>query len=342
MVASTESQRPDDGRWSDKLLPLLGITLVTGGLILLGWFAYLWFTPGEAPYQYQLIKEGEAKQFPELELEHWPDLMISKYEIRTTGIDKPLAQAYFGRRGQGYPVMLNWSNHTAEALIGLDRKPSELTTLAEVIGKHATPESVILAWWDTSRQIQLLTGRNTLFKTPLYEPLIVPSLWQENQKAILNYEQQMVTEKASETEREQFKQFSEALLLPPEEGVKRLRALVKPEQEALLVIHVTDLYKIGLMYPEKFGVAYKNFPMTGNIHGMINHMKVQLKEHGYTTYTPQSITDNDIRVFFLTDEKSTQTLLAHMLPFTGRDPPTELKVAQLVYQQGGYWVYKLP
>ena len=53
--------------------------------------------------------------------------------------------------------MLNWSNHTAEALIGLDRKPSELTTLAEVIGKDATPESVILAWWDTSRQIQLLT-----------------------------------------------------------------------------------------------------------------------------------------------------------------------------------------
>lgn len=136
----------------------------------------------EAPYQYRLIKEGEAKQFPELELEYWPDLTINKYEVRTAGIDKPLAQAYFGRRDKGHSVMLNWSNNTAEALIGLDRKPSELTTLAEVIGKHATPESVILAWWDTSRQIQLLTGRNTLFKTPLYEPLIVPALWQESQK----------------------------------------------------------------------------------------------------------------------------------------------------------------
>ena len=76
---------------------------------MLGWFAYLWFAPGEAPYRYQLIKEGEAKQFPELELEHWPDLAISKYEVRTEGIDKPLAQVYFGRRDKGHPVMLNWS-----------------------------------------------------------------------------------------------------------------------------------------------------------------------------------------------------------------------------------------
>ena len=44
-----------------------------------------------------------------------------------------------------------------------------------------------------------------------------------------------------------------------------------------LVVHVTDLYKLGLMYPDKIGVAYKNFPLTGNMHGMINHMKVQLR-----------------------------------------------------------------
>lgn len=96
------------------------------------------------------------------------------------------------------------------------------------------------------------------------------------------------------------------------------------------------------MHSDQFGVAYKNYLMTGNIHGLINHMKVEMNEHGYNTYTLQSLTDQDVRAFFLTDEHSPDTLIAHMLPFTGKPPPLDFKAAQLVYQQGGYWVYKLP
>ncbi|NBU11842.1 MAG: hydroxylamine oxidation protein HaoB, partial [Proteobacteria bacterium] len=71
-------------------------------------------------------------------------------------------------------------------------------------------------------------------------------------------------------------------------------------------------------------------------------MKVQLKENDFDTYTLQSVADEEIRVFFLSDEKSSQTLLARMLPFVDKKAPTELDVAQLIYQQGGYWVYRLP
>jgi hydroxylamine oxidation protein HaoB len=31
-----------------------------------------------------------------------------------------------------------------------------------------------------------------------------------------------------------------------------------------------------------------------------------------------------------------------MLPFVDKKPPVELEAAQLIYQQGGYWVYKIP
>ena len=96
------------------------------------------------------------------------------------------------------------------------------------------------------------------------------------------------------------------------------------------------------MQADKFGVAYKNFAMTGNIHGLITHMKVEMKENDYSTYTLQSLSDRDIRVFFLMDEPSTETLMAQMLPFTGKPPPLDLKAMQLVYQHGGYWVYKIP
>ncbi len=38
----------------------------------------------------------------------------------------------------------------------------------------------------------------------------------------------------------------------------------------------------------------------------------------------------------------TQTLLAPLLPLTDRPAPLELDAPQLIYQEGGYWVYKLP
>ncbi len=100
MSTANDKQRTPGVRWLDKLLPLLGITLVTGGFILLSWFAYIWLTPQTAPYHYHLVAEGEASQFPELELEAWPTLKISKYEIRVTERDKPIALAYFGQRGK--------------------------------------------------------------------------------------------------------------------------------------------------------------------------------------------------------------------------------------------------
>ena len=78
------------------------------------------------------------------------------------------------------------------------------------------------------------------------------------------------------------------------------------------------------------------------MHGMINQMKVQVKENNFNTYTLQSISDNEIRAFFLSDEASSETLLAKMFPFVEKKAPVELEVLQLIYQQGGYWVYKIP
>lgn len=342
MITASANQRPPKGRWTDKLLPLLGILLVTGGFILLIWFAYLWLTPAAAPYQYHLVEQGTASKFPELELEAWPELTISKYELRLPELDSPVALAYFGQREHESPVLLNWENHTREPLIALDRKPSELSALATAIGKYASQDALVLAWWDTSRQIRLLSERTTLFTGHLNEPLIIPARWQERSSAIRAYEAHIPQAAATDEERARFRHFTEALLQPPEAGVARLRELIGTDQEAFLVIHVSDLYKLGLMHPDKFGVAFKNYAMTGNIHGLITHMKVEMKEHDYSTYTLQSLSDRDIRVFFLTDEASTDTLLARMLPFTDKEPPLDLKAAQLVYQQGGYWVYKLP
>ena len=315
---------------------------MTGGLLLLGWFTYLWFAPIPAPYQYQLISEGGSKQFPQMDLEAWPDLKLSQYKVQAEGVDKPIAEFIAARRNDGPPVLAYWKNSTSEILYNLDRKPSELSALAAVISKHAPQDALIISWWDTSRQINLLTGHDTLFTSHLNEPLMIPVAWLEQSKAIMAYENQFWKNKAGPQEQEQFKRFTQALTATAEEGVAQLRELIGSSREAYLIVHVTDLYKLGLMYPDKIGVAYQNFPLSGNMHGMINHMKVQLKENDFDTYTLQSISDQEIRVFFLSDEASSQTLLAKMLPFVDKKAPLELEAAQLIYQQGGYWVYKLP
>jgi len=48
-----------------------------------------------------------------------------------------------------------------------------------------------------------------------------------------------------------------------------------------------------------------------------------------------------VRGYFLRDAKSSNSLIAQMLPFT-ESQPLDLTAVQLIYQQGGYWVYKIP
>jgi hydroxylamine oxidation protein HaoB len=315
---------------------------VTGGFILLGWFAYLWFTPAPAPYQYQLLTTGDPDQYPELALQDWPELTLSQHQIQVTGIDKPVAQATLARRDNSPPVLIDWQSHTSELLLAIDRKPTELPQLAKIISQHASTDALILGWWDTSRQINLLTGIDTLFTDRLNQPLIIPGQWQHQSQAIRNYENEFWQTNATEQQHDQFQRFSQALTAPLEQGIDQLRQLIGSEREAYLIIHVSDLYKLGLMYPDKISVAYQNFPLTGNMHGLINHMKVLLKQKGYDTYTLQSLSDQEIRVYFLTDEQSENTLMAQLLPFAEKTAPLELTEPQLIYQHDGYWVYQIP
>lgn len=323
-----------------RLLPLLGILLVTGGVFLLAWFAWLWFNPPPAPYRYQLVQEGNADAFSQLGLEAWPDLAIAKYEIRTEGVDQPLAFLHTARRGDAPPVMLDWENRTSELLLSTDSKLSELTTLAAAIDKHAPRDALILAWWDTSRQIRLLAARDTLFSSRLGEPLIVPPHWQSRSDSIRKYEDTFWSAAPDEKEQRQFQRFADALLASPEKGAAQLRELAG-ERPAYLVIHVTDLYKLGLLRPEQFEITYKNFPMEGNMHGLIGYLKNWMQGNGFHTYTLQSLSDKMVRGYFLRDDQSSQTLIAQMLPFT-ETMPLELTALQLIYQQGGYWVYQIP
>jgi len=323
-----------------RLLPSLGIFLVTGGLFVLGWLAYLWLKPGPAPYHYQLVEEGGAGKFDKLGLEAWPDLTISKYEVRVQEVDKPIAVAHLATRGDAPPVLLNWESLTSEPVVSIDSNLSELTALATAIAKHMPKDAVILAWWDTSRQVRLLAGSDTLFKSHLGQPMIVPSYWSGRIGAIEKYEREFWGAPPPDEESRKFQRFADALAADTNEGVAMLRELAGP-REAYLVVHVADIYKLGLMRPERLDMAYKDFPNNGNVHGLISQLKAWMKDNHYDAYTLQFFSEKAVRAYFLRDDKSGNTLLAQMLPFTN-STPLEPQAVQLIHKHGGYRVYKIP
>jgi hydroxylamine oxidation protein HaoB len=327
-------------RPGNRLLPSLGLLLVTGGLLLLGWIAYSAWNPGPAPYRYQLVEEGGADKFAKLGLESWTDLNIGKYELRVEGVDQPVAVAHVARRGDAAPVMLGWENRSDEPAIFLDTRTSELAALAKAIGKHAPKDAVVLAWWDISRQLRLLSGSETAFASHLGEPFIAPSAWRTRGGPIGKYEREFWNASANGEEQQKLQRLADALTGEVEAGVAALRELAGG-CEAYVAVHVSDLFKLGLMRPDRLGVAYKDFPVKGDLHGPIGFVKQWMHNNKYAAYALHELADDQVRVFFLTDAKSGNTLLAQMLPLT-TSRPAELQALQLVYRHGGYWVYKIP
>ncbi len=323
-----------------KILPSLGILLVTGGLVLVGWFLYLWFKPLPPPYSYHLVEEGGVAEFSNLQLDAWPDLKISKYELRVPSLDKPVAIAYQTKDRVGGSVLLGWENLVSEPIVAMPADFSELTTLANDIAKHVPEGGLVLGWWDTSRQLKLLTGRDTHFTSYIGQPLIVPSYWKDRSDVINQYERQFWGPVASGGEQKEFQIFADALSSEAAEGVTMLRELAG-SREAYIIVHPADLYKLALIYPERMDLAFKDFPLTGNVHGLAGQVKAWMKENGYTTYTLQSLSEKSVRAYFLNETEKGKVLLSHMLPLMN-STPVDFESLQVVHKQGAYWVFKIP
>jgi len=313
---------------------------VTGGFFLLSWVLYLWFKPLPPPYTYQLVEEGGSAQFSNLQLEAWPDLKIGKYELRVPSLDKPVAIAYETKNQAGHSILLNWENLVSEPIVTASVDFSELRTLAADITKHVPRGAIILGWWDTSRQLNLLSGQDTVFTSYLADPLIVPSYWKERSDVIAEYEREFWGPLGSNEEQKKFKIFADALSSEASKGANMLKEVVG-SREAYIVVHPADLYKLAMMYPDRIDLAFKDFPLTGNVHGLAGQVKAWMKENGYNTYTLQSLSEKSVRAYFLNETQKGKVLLSHMLPLMN-STPVDFEALQVVHKQGGYWVFKIP
>ena len=329
-------------------LLLSGIILVAGGLLLSGWVTWAVFkpVPPRAPYSYALIKEGNVGSFPDLGLgeddgKDHGDLVIRKYELRVEEIDKPVAVLHTGTREDESPVILDWHSNLAEPVVNIASRISQTTTVAKAVSKHAPEGASVIGWWDVSRRLKLLSQADVLFDRHLARPLLLPEVWRRHRETIEAEERKFWGMVQDQPQELLFERFVEALLSDEQAAAAAALRRLTGGREAFLVFSLQDAFKLGAMHPDRFGIGFKDFAKSGDTHGLASTIKKWLKEEGYDNYTMQQLHDTVVRVYFLTDERSSRTLLSQALPFSN-SRPLELTEIELVYQHGDYWVYRVP
>ena len=121
--------------------------------------------------------------------------------------------------------------------------------------------------------------------------------------------------------------------------MNRLREM-SGEKSLLLILNITDAYKLGTLMPDQIGIGFKDFPGTGDMHGMIQRVKDWLQEEGYKHYAVLRPSEELVRVYFLTEESDGDRLVSRLLPFN-KQGPKGMEGVKLVAQQSGYWVYEI-
>src|SRR5699024_5307227 len=170
-------------------------------------------------------------------------------------------------------------------------------------------------------------------------PLFVPAVWQDDETAIKTIESDFWKPDAGQKHRERFQRFVDALLDNEQAGVAQLQQLAG-DQPAAFVLHVRDIILLGQMAPDRIGVAFRDFPNTGDVHTMVRSVRGWMKAHDYYAYAGIKGSQHTVRAVALTDAASGKTLAARLLPFIGNDRGTVAGTV-LVYSTGGLWGYQL-
>ncbi len=237
------------------------------------------------------------------------------------------------------PVLLDWRAKVDDPLLYLTAPRSETEALAAVLARHRAPDTPVLAWWDTSRQLRHFAGASVLFDRHLGIPLFIPARWRAERAQVLEAERAFWGEAGDAPQRAAFETFARALVAPEDEGVKLLRSLV-PGRKAVLVLHLRDAVLLGEMFPAALGVSFQDFADSGDVHRSARGVRGWLAKDQQAAYGVIRLPDSRLRAVALRDDASASTLAARLLPFAG-NRQDDVRGLTLVYRSGGYVVFEL-
>ncbi|MGE3927675.1 MAG: hydroxylamine oxidation protein HaoB, partial [Lautropia sp.] len=253
----------------------------------------------------------------------------------------PLAELAVAESPAG-PVLLHWQAPLDAPVLTLMPPASEVAALAPVLERHVAAGTSVLAWWDVSRQLALLSSPPVAFGRHLGKPLFVPARWQARRPDIEAIERDfwgIADTPEFRAEQDRFQRFVDALVADEREGMAGLRALAEGKP-TVLVLHVRDAILLGQMAPRRIGVAFRDFGGVTDVHSMVRRVHAWLDQNRYPAYATLQLPDQRVRAVAFTDTPSTETLAARLLPVIGNDQ-RDVAGATLVYRVGGFVVYQI-
>jgi len=264
---------------------------------------------------------------------------LQRGEWRVAGMREPVATALIATSKDGRPVPLDWRNNVTEPVFSADLTLSEVDKVMAAIKEHVPTEAVVLSWWDLSRKIRVLAGREAPLDDPLARGLIVPTSWAEVADRVLASEKAFWGAGIASSEADKFTRFIEALLVDEETGTAALAALA-PGKDIYVAVHLSDAWKVASSRPEQLAIGYRDFPTSGQSHGVVKTTREWIKSEKIKGGYAVEPIGHAVRLHYLNDKDSSDLLIAKLLPFSTSNP-MRLKGLQLVFQHRGYWIYKL-
>ncbi len=318
-----------------------GMLVMGMGLLMLLAAVWVWLRgmAAEPPYRYEMDGVPAAQATPETLQGMQGALPLRTGRVLVAG-DAGQVLASFATAGpEDGPVLMRWQPAVDGPFLRLTPDLAEVEALAEVLGRHVDPRTPVLAWWDISRQLHLLSGVETVFESSLGKPLFIPAAWRGARDQVTAVETAFWGAPANADEAARFDRFADALVMEEGQGIEALGDLLQG-QRAVLVLHVRDVIQLGQMRPERIGVAYRELPPSGDVHGMVRGVRGWLGEHGYSAYALMHGGQQSLKAIALTDDASGMTLAARLLPFIG-NAQYDVPGATLVYRTGGFVVYEI-
>lgn len=345
-MSSRESRAIGPRSWRDAsrgLRRAAGGALLVAGLAVAAAGAAVLLQPAEPPYRYEVAASasppddaGVADALAQAQL----SLREARLVEGATG--RTLAELRYADGADG-PVLFDWQPRVDEPFLLAAAPMAEVAQLGTALRRHVPEDALVLAWWDTSRQLGLLAGTRVRFDRHVVgAPLALPAQWISARAAVERTETDFwLGDTPPPASDPSFAAWVDAMLAPHDDGPARLRTLAG-EREAYVVVHVRDALMLGAMAPDRLGVAFRDLPDTGNLHGAISSARDWVRAQQYAAYSAYAPGAGRMRVVALTDPASADTFIAKLLPFHDAHRPAEpLPGMTLVHQVGGFWVYRI-
>lgn len=330
----TMMRRTGRGPARMKLLALLS------GFVLLVGVAFVGIQRDQvseiAPFAYA---ESEDPASPDAAaLAEWLHAEPLVIDLQAPGEDRALARAEAARMPDGTRLLLSWRPAVAGPMLRGELRADEEKRLIEALRTHLPDGSTILAMPETSRRLAAFVEADfPLAGAPA--PLLLPAQWQGAAEAARSADAAVWADMPAATDETALSPYLDALLAEDANGAARLRVLAGTT-EAYTLVHLRDAFAMGLLRPDRFAMVQRNFVASEFSHDLAREAKTWGREEGHAAYAIDRDPQGRLRGHFLTERRETATLLAQLLPFnTSR--LGEVPGMRLVWQGGGYWLYRI-